>query len=238
MELEETKEQAGALESRSAGYVELLRRNRDFRLLWLGQVVSQLGDWFDTIALFTLVLRLTGSGRAVGLVLVARFLPSVVLGPLSGVFASGTFFSGRPPVSGAAGRAAPPVAAACAQQETGAAFEPYNDIAPLPRDDPHGLRSWYAQLIALRHTYPALRSSHLEFVETGSASNVLAYIRRAPPGGDDLLVLLNYADEPATMSLPAEFRGQALRDLAAGDVLPGADDIALPADGVRVLQRE
>ncbi|MFL6333201.1 MAG: MFS transporter [Pyrinomonadaceae bacterium] len=69
------------------GYLDLLRANRDFRMLWLGQVVSQLGDWFDTIALFTLVLRLTGSGRAVGLVLVARFLPSVVLGPLSGVLA-------------------------------------------------------------------------------------------------------------------------------------------------------
>ena len=71
----------------AAGYFELLRRNRDFRLLWLGQVVSQLGDWFDTIALFALVMRLTDSGRAVGLVLVARFLPSVVLGPLSGVLA-------------------------------------------------------------------------------------------------------------------------------------------------------
>jgi MFS family permease len=65
----------------------LLRTNRDFRYLWLGQVVSQLGDWFDTIALFTLVLKLTGSGKAVGLVMVARFLPSVVLGPLSGVLA-------------------------------------------------------------------------------------------------------------------------------------------------------
>jgi predicted MFS family arabinose efflux permease len=73
--------------ARQVGYVELLRRKRDFRLLWLGQVISQLGDWFDTIALFTLVLRLTGSGRAVGLVLVARFLPSVALGPLSGVLA-------------------------------------------------------------------------------------------------------------------------------------------------------
>ncbi len=72
---------------RPSGYVELLRRNRVFRQVWLGQVVSQLGDWFDTIALFTLVLRLTGSGKAVGLVLVARFLPSVVLGPLSGVVA-------------------------------------------------------------------------------------------------------------------------------------------------------
>jgi MFS family permease len=69
------------------GYTGLLRANRDFRQLWLGQVVSQLGDWFDTIALFTLVLRLTGSGKAVGLVLVARFLPSVALGPLSGVLA-------------------------------------------------------------------------------------------------------------------------------------------------------
>jgi MFS family permease len=71
----------------SVGYVALLRRNRSFRQLWLGQVVSQLGDWFDTIAVYTLVLKLTGSGRAVGLVLVARFLPSVVTGPLSGVVA-------------------------------------------------------------------------------------------------------------------------------------------------------
>lgn len=70
-----------------SGYLELLRDNRNFRRLWLGQVVSQLGDWFDTIALYTLVLALTGSGRAIGLVLVARFLPSFIVGPLSGVVA-------------------------------------------------------------------------------------------------------------------------------------------------------
>ena len=69
------------------GYLELLRHNRNFRQLWLGQVVSQLGDWFDTIAVYTLVLNLTGSGRAIGLVLVARFLPSVIVGPLAGVIA-------------------------------------------------------------------------------------------------------------------------------------------------------
>ncbi len=71
----------------SSGYLELLRNNREFRHLWLGQVVSQLGDWFDTIALYTLVLTLTGSARAIGLVLVARFLPSFFVGPLSGVVA-------------------------------------------------------------------------------------------------------------------------------------------------------
>ena len=71
----------------SVGYLELLRENRGFRQLWLGQVVSQLGDWFDTIAVMALVLNLTGSGRDVGLIMVARFLPSVVVGPLAGVVA-------------------------------------------------------------------------------------------------------------------------------------------------------
>lgn len=72
---------------RPIGYVELLRSNRAFRLLWLGQVVSQMGDWFNTIALYTIILNLTGSGRDVGLLLVARFVPSFIFGPLSGVIA-------------------------------------------------------------------------------------------------------------------------------------------------------
>jgi len=71
----------------SVGYGELLRSNRGFRYLWLGQVVSQMGDWFDTIAVYTIALRLTGSSRSVALIMVARFLPSVVMGPLSGVVA-------------------------------------------------------------------------------------------------------------------------------------------------------
>jgi MFS family permease len=81
-----TDEQTGG-RGTSVGYVELLRRRRGFRLLWLGQVVSQLGDWFDTIAVLTIVQHLTGSGRAVGLIFVTRFLPSVVISPLSGVIA-------------------------------------------------------------------------------------------------------------------------------------------------------
>ena len=71
----------------SVGYIDLLRRNRNFRQLWLGQVVSQMGDWFDTIALYTIILNLTGSGRDVGLLLVARFVPSFLFGPVSGVVA-------------------------------------------------------------------------------------------------------------------------------------------------------
>ena len=69
------------------GYLELLKRNRDFRYLWLGQIVSQLGDWFNTIALFALLWRLTGSESAIGLLMVARFLPTVFMGSLAGVVA-------------------------------------------------------------------------------------------------------------------------------------------------------
>jgi MFS family permease len=72
---------------KSVGYGELLRNNRSFRLLWFGQVVSQMGDWFDTIAVYTIALSLTGSSRSVALIMVARFLPTVVLGPGAGVIA-------------------------------------------------------------------------------------------------------------------------------------------------------
>ncbi len=69
----------------SIGYVDLLRNNKAFRRLWYGQVVSQLGDWFDSIALFALLLRLTGSGQAVGLLMVAQFVPAAVVGLFAGV---------------------------------------------------------------------------------------------------------------------------------------------------------
>lgn len=69
-----------------AGYVELVRTNRDFRRLWLANVVSLLGDWFNTIALYTLVAGLTGSALALGAVFITKMLPwalaSIVAGPL------------------------------------------------------------------------------------------------------------------------------------------------------------
>ncbi|MFL5805966.1 MAG: MFS transporter, partial [Roseiflexaceae bacterium] len=73
------------MSTQSIGYIALLRRNRPFRLLWYGQVVSQLGDWFDSIALYALLLRLTGSGQAVGALMVTQFLPSTIVGLWSGV---------------------------------------------------------------------------------------------------------------------------------------------------------
>ena len=72
---------------RSVGYVELLQRNHDFRNLFIGQLVSQTGDWFNSVALFTLLLSLTGSGETVGYVLIIKLLPSFFAGPPAGVVA-------------------------------------------------------------------------------------------------------------------------------------------------------
>ena len=68
-----------------AGYWELVRGNANFRRLWLGNVVSLLGDWFNTIALYTLVSRLTGSPFALGTVFVFKMLPWGLVSPIAGV---------------------------------------------------------------------------------------------------------------------------------------------------------
>lgn len=72
---------------RRVGYLDLLRNNHDFRCLFIGQLVSQTGDWFNSVALFTLLLRLSGSGEAVGFILIIKLLPSFFVGPLAGVVA-------------------------------------------------------------------------------------------------------------------------------------------------------
>jgi MFS family permease len=79
---------AQASESRSwslSAYGRLLRENRDFRLLWTAQIVSEIGDWFYTVALYSLLLELTGSASAIGLAVVLQLLPQVFAAPLAGV---------------------------------------------------------------------------------------------------------------------------------------------------------
>ena len=55
-----------------------------FRRLWLGLVISRLGDQFTIIALVWFVLQLTGSGIAIGLVVFCFQLPTILSSPLIG----------------------------------------------------------------------------------------------------------------------------------------------------------
>lgn len=70
---------------RQAAYSELIRHNSNFRHLWLGNIVSLLGDWFNTIALYQLIDQLTGSPFALGAVFITKMLPWALASPVAGL---------------------------------------------------------------------------------------------------------------------------------------------------------
>src|SRR5262249_30316361 len=71
----------------SATYRELLGRNKSFRLLWIGQVISELGTWFSFVAEIGLVRMFSGSAMATTALLVAKLLPFLLVAPIAGVLA-------------------------------------------------------------------------------------------------------------------------------------------------------
>ena len=66
-------------------YTALLRQNRNFRLLYLGQTISQLGDWFNAVAVYALLLDLTHSATAVAIAMIVQNLPIALVGPIAGI---------------------------------------------------------------------------------------------------------------------------------------------------------
>ena len=63
----------------------LLRHNSNYRRVWLGQVVSEIGDYFNNVAVFSLAMETTGSGLVVSAVMLSRAIPAALAGPLAGV---------------------------------------------------------------------------------------------------------------------------------------------------------
>ena len=74
---------------RGIGTFRALSR-RNFRLYFIGQIISNSGTWMQTVAQSWLVLELTKSGLALGLVSAAQFLPILLLSPLAGVYVDRT----------------------------------------------------------------------------------------------------------------------------------------------------
>jgi MFS family permease len=64
-----------------------LRRHRNYRLFFTGQVISVSGTWMQNIALAWLVVELTHSPLAVGALAFCRFIPFTVFGLVAGVVA-------------------------------------------------------------------------------------------------------------------------------------------------------
>jgi MFS family permease len=66
-------------------FLALLRRNRNYRYTWSGQVVSEIGDNFNNIAVFSLALANTGSGLVVAGIMLSRGFLILPAGPVAGV---------------------------------------------------------------------------------------------------------------------------------------------------------
>src|SRR5271166_6149964 len=81
----EPEPEHGASTISLTSYARLLGENRNFRRLWLAQIVSEIGDWFYTLSIYTLLLQLTGHAGSVALALVLQVLPQTLVGPMAGV---------------------------------------------------------------------------------------------------------------------------------------------------------
>ncbi|MBX7219198.1 MAG: MFS transporter [Blastocatellia bacterium] len=73
--------------SNESGYWNLLRNNRPVRQLWLAQVVSEMGDWLNFVALVQTIKRFTPNAEAVGWLIVIQMLPFMLIGPMAGIVA-------------------------------------------------------------------------------------------------------------------------------------------------------
>jgi MFS family permease len=68
-----------------SAYASLLCSNPNVRRLWLAQVISEMGDWFYAVAIYSLLLEMTGSARSVALATVFMVFPQVLASPMAGV---------------------------------------------------------------------------------------------------------------------------------------------------------
>jgi MFS family permease len=70
---------------RLTGYIQLVRSNHNFRRLWLAQIVSELGDWFYQVAIFSFLLETVGTAESVALAFLCQVLPQTLISPAAGV---------------------------------------------------------------------------------------------------------------------------------------------------------
>ena len=68
-----------------SAFLTLLQRNRNYRFTWCGQVVSEVGDHFNNIAVMSLAMQHADSGLVVTGVFLARAIPMLAAGPVAGV---------------------------------------------------------------------------------------------------------------------------------------------------------
>jgi len=70
---------------RFSSYLRLIQENSNFRRLWAAQIVSEIGDCFYSLAVYSLFLESTGQAGSVAFALVLQVLPQTFIGPTAGM---------------------------------------------------------------------------------------------------------------------------------------------------------
>ena len=72
---------------RDNAYVRLVRENKTYRQFWLAAFISMFGEWFNTIALFLLILKYTDSELLLGILMAVRMGCFALMQPFFGLLA-------------------------------------------------------------------------------------------------------------------------------------------------------
>ncbi len=65
-------------------YIKLVRNNRNYRRLWLSQIVSNFGDWFGLLAVYAIITRYSDSEFLLGLIIVIKMMSLASFSPFAG----------------------------------------------------------------------------------------------------------------------------------------------------------
>ncbi len=65
-------------------YIDLVTGNPNYRRLWLSQIISNFGDWFGILAVYSLIQKYSGSELLLGLIIVVKMLSLAAFSPLAG----------------------------------------------------------------------------------------------------------------------------------------------------------
>ncbi len=65
-------------------YINLVSQNRDYRRLWLSQIISNFGDWFGILAVYALITRYSDSEFLLGLIIVVKMMSLASFSPFAG----------------------------------------------------------------------------------------------------------------------------------------------------------
>lgn len=65
-------------------YIDLVSGNKNYRRLWLAQIVSNFGDWFGILAVYAIIQNYSGSELLLGLIIVVKMLSLAFSSPIAG----------------------------------------------------------------------------------------------------------------------------------------------------------